>query len=271
MDNVVDKIVAKVEQTVSKVFKLGESAEVGALQKFADYTFKTLKQISSVASITRKVTNTLAEWVNAEPGLRGVLNILKSIISDLGLDKMVLNMIKSNDDLIKFGLKVKQIASKVVNKAMEYVPVVDQYLTKAESILTFTDKFDHIEGIVENVKEYLGLTKNASMPNVVDAPWCRRNNRTKPDLCVTRNTITPKTSLYKKLGFPLEMMFLNMLSTKDILSDKVFTNKRITYQALTCSVRAKINCKEGIVFDLCAWCVCPPNCFATAAIRFTQQ
>ena len=36
----------------------------------------------------------------------------------------------------------------------------------------------------------------------------------KLDMCVTNSTITPAVSVYKKLAFPLEFTFMNVLSTR---------------------------------------------------------
>ena len=117
-------------------------------------------------------------------------------------------------------------------------PLVDKYVTKAEGILGFADKFDEIEEFVLDITSWLGVARTESKEiQMTPAPWCREGNTEQfqkglveeevTALCVSRDIITPENSLYKRLNFPMEMMFLNMLSTVDLYAEEVFESPQL--------------------------------------------
>ena len=218
-DALIDNAVEKVEQMVAKILKMGEGG-IGTLKKFEGFASKTVDEVTSVTSVTRRVLNSVTEWTNAEVGVRGVVSIILRIIDEIGLPDLVADMLKGNEDLMKFGTQVTNIASKVVNNVVTQVPAAYEYLGMAEKVLQFVDRLDNIDSIFIKVQKSLGLVKSVT---VTDPPsWCRSEDDSgKLDLCVTRHIITPEISIYKKLGFPMEMAFLNMLSTKGMVQSQV--------------------------------------------------
>ena len=214
----IDNAVEKVEQMVAKILKMGEGG-IAILKEFEGFASKTVDQVTSVTSVTRRIVKSVTEWTNAEVGVRGVVAILLRIIDEIGLADMVADLLKGNKDFMAFGTKVTNIASKVVKNVMTHVPAAYEYLDMAEKVLQFVDKLDNIDNIFIKVKKSLGFIKSVTVTN--PPSWCRSEDDSgKLDLCVTRHIITPEVSIYKKLGFPMEMAFLNMLSTKGMVQDE---------------------------------------------------
>ena len=174
--------------------------------------------MDSVIGTAKVVNNAVKTWTNAETGLKEVLDIVKEVVEETGMQDLLGNVGKSQKGLLNFGKNIIGIASKVVDKVASYVPLADEYTTMAEDIIKFIDNFDVIEDVIKNVADSVKLSKTTAVAKRKPG-GCYRKNALLPDLCVSLTTITPEVSLYKKLWFPLEMMFLNMLSTKGMIPD----------------------------------------------------
>ena len=204
---------------VTKVKSFHNGTAMNTVRKYIGYAGDFVKRMDSVINQTKGVNNAVSTWTGAEAGLQEVLVVIKKVIEETGLQDIVGDVAKSQKGLVQFGKNVVNIASKVVGKVSSYVPVADEFLGYAETILNFIENFDSIADIIRNLDLSIKLTKENSSVAVRDPTGCHRVNSTLPDLCVSQTTITPQVSLYKKVFFPLEMMFLNMLSTKGMIPD----------------------------------------------------
>ena len=214
----VKKVLAEATALVLKVKLIRENAGISTVRKFVDYAADFVSRMDSVISTAKTVNNAVKTWTDAEAGLKEVLTIVREVMEETGLQNLLGNIGKSQKGLLNFGKNIVDIASKVVDKVASYVPLADEYTTMAEDVIKFIDNFDAIEDVIKNVGNSVRLTKGTAV--VKRKPGgCYRKDALLPDLCVSLTTITPEVSLYKKLWFPLEMIFLNMLSTKGMIPD----------------------------------------------------
>lgn len=92
---------------------------------------------------------------------------------------------------------------------------LDNRFKKAE------EKLKQLTDLEKAAALLLGFTakswhSNSPLPATANKKWAELSvcgDSGKLDMCVTKSTITPAVSVYKKLSFPLEFTFLNVLST----------------------------------------------------------
>ena len=84
------------------------------------------------------------------------------------------------------------------------------------------DKLKQLTDLEKAAALLLGFTdkswhSNNPLPATAGKKWAQLSvcgGSGKLDMCVTNSTITPAVSVYKKLAFPLEFTFMNVLSTR---------------------------------------------------------
>ena len=210
-------LLEQVSTLVRNVQSFGANAGVGTVRKFLIFVNEFVTRMDAVISTTTTVVNTVNTWTKAENSLQDILNLMQEVVDKSGVKQLVDNVITGQTGLINFGTKVTNIAGFVTDKVTQGVSAADEYVTMAEEIVTFLDTFDSIDGLVKSVTDTLSLTSSAER----NGGTCLRKDQSLPDLCVSQRTITPEISLYKKVLFPMEMMFLNMLSTRGMISSAV--------------------------------------------------
>ena len=221
----VDMLHDEVNALVSKVGSFRDVAGVGTLRKSMKYLDGFVIGVASVNSTTQTILDTVDKWTDGENSLKEVETLLQEVVKKADLKGLVDNIGTGQKAFISFGAEVAEIAAKVADKFAQGVSVANKYVNMAEDIIKFIDTFNSIEELVRSVTDALTLTTPV---NRNEDGCYRKDDELLPDLCVSQTEITPAVSLYKKVWFPMEMMFLNMLSTKSMFSGELVSNMPVS-------------------------------------------